>query len=74
MEEPALEVAAKRLAEHRAQRLVGRQLGSYQVVAFLDAGAMGEVYRARDTKLECEVAIKVATGSPCTRSREVGAF
>ena len=59
MEEPALEVAAKRLAEHRAQRFVGRQLGSYQVVAFLDAGAMGEVYRARDTKLEREVAIKV---------------
>ena len=59
MEKPALEVAAKSLAEHRAQRFVGRQLGSYQVVSFLDAGAMGEVYRARDTKLEREVAIKV---------------
>ncbi len=59
MEEPALEVTAKRLAEHRAQRLVGRHIGSYQVVSFLDAGAMGEVYRAKDTKLEREVAIKV---------------
>src|SRR5687767_3907791 len=30
---------------------VGRRIGSYEVVAALGAGAMGEVYRARDTKL-----------------------
>ena len=39
--------------------LVGRQLGSYKIQSLLDAGAMGEVYRARDTKLGREVAIKV---------------
>ena len=37
----------------------GRRLGVYQVQALLGAGGMGEVYRARDTKLERDVAIKV---------------
>ena len=39
--------------------LIGRQLGSYKIQSLLDAGAMGEVYQARDTKLGREVAIKV---------------
>jgi serine/threonine protein kinase len=37
----------------------GTRLGSYEVVAPIGAGGMGEVYRARDTKLGREVAIKV---------------
>ena len=38
---------------------VGTRLGSYDVVASIGSGAMGEVYRARDTKLNRDVAIKV---------------
>jgi len=38
---------------------VGTRLGSYEVVAAIGAGGMGEVYRARDTKLGRDVAIKV---------------
>jgi serine/threonine protein kinase/tetratricopeptide (TPR) repeat protein len=37
----------------------GTRLGPYEVVACLGAGGMGEVYRARDTRLGREVAIKV---------------
>src|SRR5205809_5226188 len=37
----------------------GARLGPYEIVAPLGAGGMGEVYRARDTKLNREVAIKV---------------
>ena len=37
----------------------GTKLGPYEVVALIGAGGMGEVYEARDTKLERNVAIKV---------------
>src|ERR1700688_4292274 len=37
----------------------GTKLGSYEVVAQIGAGGMGEVYRAHDTKLARDVAIKV---------------
>ena len=39
--------------------LAGRRLGVYQIEARIGAGGMGEVYRARDTKLGRDVAIKV---------------
>ena len=37
----------------------GKKLGPYEIVAPLGAGGMGEVYRARDTKLNRDVALKV---------------
>lgn len=37
----------------------GTRLGPYEIIAPLGAGGMGEVYRARDTRLEREVAVKV---------------
>ena len=39
--------------------LIGCQVGAYEVVAHIGAGGMGEVYRARDTKLQRDVALKV---------------
>src|SRR5947207_865889 len=37
----------------------GARLGPYEVVSLVGSGGMGEVYRARDTRLERDVAVKV---------------
>ena len=40
----------------------GKKLGPYEIVSALGAGGMGEVYRARDTRLDRTVAIKILPG------------
>lgn len=40
----------------------GAQLGPYRIVSAIGAGGMGDVYRARDTRLDREVAVKVLPG------------
>jgi serine/threonine protein kinase len=37
----------------------GTRLGPYEIVSAIGAGGMGEVYRATDTKLKRQVAIKI---------------
>src|SRR5690242_7731975 len=44
----------------------GSKLGPYEIVAPVGAGGMGEVYRARDTRLERNVAIKIVSGDVVT--------
>ena len=51
----------------------GTRLGSYEIVGPLGAGGMGEVYRARDTKLHRDIALKVlpanAVANPTAKAR-----
>ena len=51
----------------------GSRLGPYEILSPLGAGGMGEVYRARDTRLERTVAVKVlpsdTAASPEARQR-----
>ena len=53
--------------------LPGRRLGPYEILSAIGAGGMGEVYRARDTRLERVVAIKVLpahlSNNPQSRER-----
>ena len=39
--------------------IAGARLGPYEIVSALGAGGIGEIYRARDTRLKREVALKV---------------
>src|SRR5262249_52467700 len=56
-EVPAFASAAQVLADE-SQSMVGRQLGHYQVLALIGIGGMGAVWKAKDTRLNREVAIK----------------
>ena len=55
----AVALAAVLVSDAGRSVLTGRRLGAYQILAPLGAGAMGEVYRARDTRLGRDVAIKI---------------
>lgn len=55
----ALDVAARQLAGDRQESLVGKQFGAYQVISVLGIGGMGEVYLARDERLQRRLALKL---------------
>ena len=46
----------------------GTKLGPYEILSPLGAGGMGEVYRARDTRLERDVAVQGFAGQSVLRS------
>jgi serine/threonine protein kinase len=52
----------------------GTRLGPYEVVSAIGAGGMGEVYRARDTRIDRTVAIKVLAATPTRDLEAAGRF
>jgi serine/threonine protein kinase/Tol biopolymer transport system component len=59
LDRDALEVAAGLVSVSNMPVLSGRRLGVYQVQERIGSGGMGEVYRAHDTRLARDVAIKI---------------
>ena len=57
--EPAVAMAPELMDDPAEPTLTGRRLGVYQILGLLGVGGMGEVYRARDTRLGRDVAVKV---------------
>ena len=59
IQEAAAQIFDESFEEAPAESLIGRQLGFYHVLSKIGEGGMGEVYRALDTKLRRDVALKV---------------
>jgi eukaryotic-like serine/threonine-protein kinase len=59
LDRDALEVAARMVSVSKMPVLSGRRLGVYQLQQRIGSGGMGEVYRAHDTRLGRDVAIKI---------------
>ncbi len=62
LERSAMDLPGRSPSEPSENSLAGRTLSHYQVVSLLGAGGMGEVYLARDPRLDRTVAIKILPG------------
>jgi serine/threonine protein kinase len=52
----------------------GTRLGPYEIIGPLGAGGMGEVYRARDTKLQRDVAVKALPDASSMDAERIARF
>ena len=69
IEAPAYAVAAPLIVAEGALAVIGKSLGHYQLISFVGKGGMGEVFRARDTRLDRDVALKIL---PADLVRRIG--
>src|SRR6266702_3451011 len=59
IDRPALDLAAKMIADEEKYSMIGATVGHYQILQLISAGGMGEVYLAQDTTLGRSVALKL---------------
>ena len=71
---PAMNPAARMIADEPTPSLAGKQISRYKIVEQIGAGGMGEVYRAIDVRLVREVAIKVLPASLSKNTEAVARF
>jgi eukaryotic-like serine/threonine-protein kinase len=62
LDTPAIQVAARALTQVQSPVNVGQVVGVYRILSQLGAGGMGEVWRARDIRVNRDVAIKFCDG------------
>ena len=74
LERPAADIAPTPPSESHETTLVGRSVSHYQVLSLLGAGGMGEVYLARDSRLDRTVALKILPGELATDPERMQRF
>ena len=67
-------LVALRMTDEPMPLVAGASLGPYRILALLGAGGMGEVYRATDTRLKRDVAIKVLPDGFATDPERLARF
>jgi serine/threonine-protein kinase len=74
LETPAVVVAAASLAQDESPLPRGTMVGPYRVIDFIARGGMGDVYRATDTRLGRDVAVKMLAATKTSDPQRVARF
>ena len=74
LETPALLLAARDLAEDDPLLSVDTLVGPYRIVGLMARGGMGDVYRARDVRLQRDVALKLLTHAGTDEAQRIERF